>query len=404
MSAETTVTVVAAAADTPTAARKVAATGSQAFDGAGSKADAAARTLQERWREYYLLKQVRAFCHCNRVLTAQREQAEAEREAANQEKRDREARGRTLPGILERVWPIVREVGGVMAAAVVLGLTAPRAFGALPAPFDVRPDDPPAQQARAAVAGASLAAAAFTALLLALIALYLGRWERALHALHSMWVGSLLGLPLALLFVRVCEAARAPLDALTLGIAVWNAVVPGVVLVHWAPTATRFEVARRAYAALLSIGCAWALACVPYPTAITALLELALLDVVLVSLPGSPVQRLDAIASARRRAGEAQMPGLTFKASGLELGLGDFIVYSTFAARAARVGVAPLLAVTVGVLGGLVPTMSHVALARQRTVVPALPLSVALAATLLLAVCFAVRPVADALAAESLFT
>jgi len=134
-----------------------------------------------------------------------------------------------------------------------------------------------------------------------------------------------------------------------------------------------------------------------------ALLMLALLDVLLVSFPGSPVQRLDAIATARRKAGEVEMPGLTFKPNTLELGLGDFIIYSAFAAQAAQSGVGTLAAVSVGVLLGLTVTMTHVALARQRTVVPALPLSIALGATLLAAERFLVRGLADELSQVGAF-
>ena len=92
-------------------------------------------------------------------------------------------------------------------------------------------------------------------------------------------------------------------------------------LVHWSATEGRFRDLRRAYAALLSTLTAWALCSVPWLTATCALLELAALDVLLVSLPGSPVRGLDAIATRRRAAGEPEMPGLTFKRMGLVLGL-----------------------------------------------------------------------------------
>ena len=52
----------------------------------------------------------------------------------------------------------------------------------------------------------------------------------------------------------------------------------------------------------------------------------------------------------------------------------------------------------IGVLSGLVPTMTYIALAPRRTVLPALPLSVLLGAALLAAERLAVRPLADALA------
>ena len=97
------------------------------------------------------------------------------------------------------------------------------------------------------------------------------------------------------------------------------------------------------------------------------------------------------------------MPGLTFKHSGLELGLGDFIIYSAFCAHALNGGVAPLSAVAAGIVVGLVLTMSHIALARRRTVVPALPLSVAIGATLLAAERFALNPLAIALSGGHIF-
>ncbi len=181
-----------------------------------------------------------------------------------------------------------------------------------------------------------------------------------------------------------------------------SVTIPGVVAVHWSATAKRFVNVRRSYGALLSVGCAWTLASVPYQTSVTALLMLALLDVLLVSFPGSPVQRLDAIATARREAGEPQMPGLIFKHDGLELGLGDFIVYSAFAAQAAQAGVAPLVAVAIGVLLGLAVTMTHVALARRRTVVPALPLSITLGASMLAVERFVVHVLAEELSGSGI--
>jgi hypothetical protein len=226
------------------------------------------------------------------------------------------------------------------------------------------------------------------------------RWETTLHVVHSLWIGCLFGAPLALLLLRGCEALGVALDAPTWVFVTWNFFAPGVLLVQWPPTTERFRIGRRVFAAALSTLCAWLLASVPYPTAVSALLMLALLDIVLVSLPGAPVQRLDAIATARRHAGEKEMPGLTFKdQQGLELGLGDFIIYSAFAAHAARGGAAPLAATVVGVLGGLVPTMSHITLRLpRRTVVPALPLSVALGALLLAGQSIMVYPLAKELA------
>ena len=311
-------------------------------------------------------------------------------------------RGTTLEkdvaGRLERVWPIIREVTAVLCASVALVLFAPTAFDALPEPFDVRADTPPLEQMQAALSGASVAVVAFAGFFLVLVLLYVKRWELMLYALHSLWIGSLLAGPFATLLCRVCAALDLPLDAVTLVVAAWNLTVPGVLLVHWSATETSFAVGRRFYAALLATLCAWLLAGVPYPTAVSALLMLAVLDVLLVLLRAPPVQRLDAVATARRRAGERQMPGLTFKQGGLELGMGDFIVYSAFAAHATRAGVAPLAAIIAGVLVGLVHTMGTIALARRRTVLPALPLSIALGAALLAAERWLVHPLSSTLA------
>ena len=88
------------------------------------------------------------------------------------------------------------------------------------------------------------------------------------------------------------------------------------------------------------------------------------------------------------------MPGLTFKAEGLELGLGDFIVFAALAAYASLHGATAFAAAFIGVLCGLVPTMMHLALARRRTVVPALPLSVAIGCALLAINGYALSPFA----------
>ena len=119
-----------------------------------------------------------------------------------------------------------------------------------------------------------------------------------------MWIGGLIGGPFGLLLLQLCGRWRIPLDAATCVVLVWNVTVPGVVLVHWSATTIRFAGARRLYAAALSVLCGWLLASVPYTTALCALLMLALLDVLLVSFPGSPVQKLDAVVQERRRAGE----------------------------------------------------------------------------------------------------
>lgn len=58
--------------------------------------------------------------------------------------------------------------------------------------------------------------------------------------------------------------------------------------------------------------------------------------------------------------------------------MGDFVIFSMLTGYVARCGI-PLLAVAfVGVLSGLTVTFFRLALAMQRTVLPALPLSVAL--------------------------
>ena len=356
-------------------------------------AKAAAMRIQAEWREHQLTVRAAAL----RRLHEERDEKRRLIELQNEADVERRLQGRRLHGALYRVWPIVREAMAVMMTAVAVALVAPEAFYALPVPFDVDPSAPAAQQARAALLGACVAVAAFASLFVALILLFVYRCTVLLYSLHSLWIASLLGAPLALFIRRLCEAACWPLDGVTLVLLTWNATVPGLVLVHWSATAIRFERARRMCAGALSVLMAWLLASAPYQTAIATLLLLAVLDVILVSFPGSPVQHLDAIASRRRLAGEKEMPGLTFKHGGLELGLGDFIVYSAFAAHAVRNGIAPLAAVAAGVFAGLAVTMAHVALASRRTVVPALPLSVALGAVAL-AVERMVAPMTGALA------
>ena len=77
------------------------------------------------------------------------------------------------------------------------------------------------------------------------------------------------------------------------------------------------------------------------------------------------------------------------------------MVYAAFAARASRSGPAPLAAVLAAVGVGLVLTMARIALARQRLVLPALPLAVALASSLLGMERLLVRTLAEALANAS---
>ena len=101
------------------------------------------------------------------------------------------------------------------------------------------------------------------------------------------------------------------------------------------------------------------------------------------------------------------MPGLTYvdrERDGLFLGLGDFIVFSVFAAHAMRAGVAPLVSTSLGLLGGLVFTMMQVALAWPNAALkPVLPLSVGLAAVMLALERFAVHPVAETLASSGVW-
>ena len=219
-------------------------------------------------------------------------------------------------------------------------------------------------------------------------------------------VGGALGVPFAVLLVRCCEAIGVPMDWVTLLFLTWNVVVPGVLLVQWGATVGHFAPGRRLYAAVLASLCSWFLTSVPYQT-LTAMLGIfAALDVLLVALPCcSPVRTLNEIDRRRQRAGEAQMPGLTFHApgeDGLFLGFGDFVVFSVFCTHASRAGVAPLAAVATGVLAGLVLTMTHVALQWPKGALePAIPLSVLGGAILLAIERFVLQPLIEDLAIDS---
>ena len=205
-------------------------------------------------------------------------------------------------------------------------------------------------------------------------------------------------MPFCLAIFRACEALGWPLDAVTLALLGWNHTAAGTLLTHWAPDDDeRLRTWRRAYSAALSVALAWLLTALPWLTAVMALLLLGVLDLVLVALPGAPVQKLDRLATRRRAAGERQPPGLTFKAEGLELGLGDFVIYGAVAAYSVALGSGALAAGLVGVLGGLALTMARLALARQRTVTPALPAAIVLATLLLAAAVLAWRPLGAAL-------
>lgn len=115
---------------------------------------------------------------------------------------------------------------GCRSCAVIVVSTAPEAFDGLPPPFAVRASNPVSDQVRAAVLGAAIAVSCFTAFFLTLAVLYIWRCEILLHSLHGLWIGSLIGGPLALLIYRICEANGAPLDVLTLGLSVWKCARP----------------------------------------------------------------------------------------------------------------------------------------------------------------------------------
>ena len=302
----------------------------------------------------------------------------------------------TLPGTLERVWPIVRECLAVMSVAVALVLSAPPAFGALPGVFDVQPESLPHQQALAALAGAGVAVAVFAMIFVALVVLYLQRCNRLLHLAHALYIGATFGAPLGLLLVRLSKVGAHAGDALTWIFLVANLTVPGIVVIQWPSTSARFEAGRRLYAAAPP-SLRLAVAHVPYRAG--ALLLLALLDVLLVSLPGSPVQRLDG-ALGRARAGEPECPASPSNTLGLSLGSAISSVLGVLYAQ--RCEGWPHR-VSVGITAGLVLTMTRIALARRRTVLPALPLSVAFGAALLAVERFALQPLARALATQHAF-
>ena len=358
-------------------------------------APVAAASIQLAWRDYRLARTAARV----RAMQEQSELRRRERADAAVAKLKLASQRKQFYGAMARVWPVVREVLLCMiASAILVVISPPEARSVLPPPFAVRESDPPLEQARAAVAGAAVAVAAFTAFFMTLTLLYVFRWERLLYTIHSMWIFSLLSLPFAALLWRVHTAFGIPLDAITLTVVACNISLPAVILVHWTATEARFAKARQLHADVMAIVLAWALARVPWQTAVTALLMLAVLDIFLVSLPGAPVQKLDEIARQRKYFGEPQMPGLTYKNNGdLELGFGDFVVYSAFAAQAACVGLAPFAAVLAAVAVGLIVTMGRIALASRRTVLPALPLAVAMASALLALERLSMQPLSNAL-------
>lgn len=244
-----------------------------------------------------------------------------------------EHRGLRFPRApLERIWPIVREALVVLCATVLLVRLVPPAFETLPRPFRVDASDTPLEQARAALIGAGTMAGAFFVNFGLYGVFYVYRWNRLLYCHIACLVGSSFGIPFYLFLVRAAQGANVPLDSVTLALATCNFVVPGVLLVQWAPTSKSCWHGRRCYAAALSTLCSWLLASMSSPTLVAVLGLFALIDVLLVALPCcSPVQTLDKLTWQRVASGEPHMPGLTFHdpaRDGLLLGLGDFIVFS----------------------------------------------------------------------------
>lgn len=292
-----------------------------------------------------------------------------------------------------------------MCISVLLVLFAPPPFDHLPGPFDVREGDPPAAQALAALLGAGAVTIAFLCNFTVYALLYVYRQRTAVFTLVSIWMAGSIGVPFALLLLRCAGAWGVPLDGLSLLVATWNIAIPGTLLAWWHATRKRFGVCRRAHAGALAVLVSWIFAHCPYPTLIAILGLLACLDVLLVALPCcSPVQSLDKLYYARAREGWPAMPGLTFHddggPDGLFLGLGDFIVFSVFCSHAARyVSAAASAVIGIGLLGGLVVLMIHVALKWPlRALEPAMPLSMLCAALLLVIERAALRSLKEALA------
>ena len=144
----------------------------------------AASIIASAWRE------TKADRLAARLLRAQNA-AQAERDEAHRRARQAELERYMLTGVLERVWPIVRECVAVMIVAVAVALVAPPAFSALPGIFDVRPDSPPSEQTVAALAGAGVAVAAFTMIFIGLVVLYIFRFDWTLHLAHALYICAL---------------------------------------------------------------------------------------------------------------------------------------------------------------------------------------------------------------------
>ena len=301
-------------------------------------------------------------------------------------------------------------MAAVMGATVLLVLVAPAPFDALPAPFAVRHNDPPWLQVRAALLGGAACAVTFLSSFTLYAIWYIRRQRALVFMLISCWMAASIGGPLTLLLIRSAARLAVPIDVVTLVFVVANLALPGTVLVWWHATRVRFALCRRLHAAALSTLCAWLLSYLPFPTLVAVFGTLAFLDIVLVALPCcSPVQTLDKLYHRRAAQGEPAMPGLTFydpdpnATDGLFLGLGDFIVFSVFCGHTVlHIGWQPLSAVATGLLAGLVILMVHVSLKWPlRALEPAIPLSVVLAALLLLAERFALKPLSDGLALAS---
>lgn len=213
----------------------------------------------------------------------------------------------------KRVWPVTREIGAVMGATVLLVLVAPAPFTSLPAPFDVRPSDPPWLQARAALLSGGVLAVTFLSSFTLYGVWYMQRQRALVFSMISFWTALSIGGPLTLLLCRVSMTVGVPIDAITLGVLVANLALPGTVLVWWHATRERFALCRRLHAAALSTLCAWLLSYLPWPTLVAIFGTLAFLDIVLVALPCcSPVQALDKLYYTRAAAGDPAMPGLTY--------------------------------------------------------------------------------------------
>ena len=357
----------------------------------------AATVIQRAYREYAVNLRLERYARAMRA----REDRDRAREA---EVAAHEAAARALPSVLARVAPVVREATAVMAGAYALVLLAPPPT-MLALPADCAFDEPMRAwpQIVAAIRCAVPWTAAFVALLVAFLLLFEQRWHRALLALHSLYICAMLALPFAALLLRCAHRWRLPLDGYTLAFATWNFTIPALIVVHWPPTERRFDGLRRGYSGALSMLLAWALLALPWQPLLATLVLLTALDLLIVLSPCSPVVRADRIRAERRAAGEAEFPGLTYKApTGLELGLGDFIAYAALVARAAHLGNAAALAAALGVTVGLVVTMARLALATRRTILPALPLSITLGIAALLAERVLLRPLAGYVAPRGL--